>query len=87
MLMLVHLHSVLGRLIVQHLPGPRPLVVRAWFWLAAEADAIEQKRRCLEAVLELNPESQSARAALALLHQREIGRGERASIADDGRQC
>jgi len=47
-------------------------VVAAWLWLAVQTDDPDEKRRCLEAVLELNPESQSARAGLALLHQREI---------------
>lgn len=60
--------------IVQHLHRPHSLLVAGWLWLAAEADHIEEKRRRLEAVLELNPESQSARAGLALLHQRETRR-------------
>lgn len=40
--------------------------------LAGDADDSEGKRRCLEAVLELNPDSQAARAGLALLRQREV---------------
>ena len=45
---------------VKHLNRLGPLVIRAWFWLAAETDGMEEKRRCVEAVLELNPESQAA---------------------------
>lgn len=71
------LRTWLAPWIGKHLTGPRPLVIRAWFWLAVEADDLDAKRRCLEAVLELNPESQAARAGLALLHQREVSRPEK----------
>ena len=76
------LRTHLAKFIVQHLNRPRTLVIRAWFWLAAQTDDIEEKRRCLEAVLELNPESQSARARLALLYQREVGDSDKASIVN-----
>ena len=66
---------------------PRSLVISAWLWLAADAEELDEKRRCLKAVLELNPESQAARAGLALLRQRDIGQGDTASIADKGCQC
>ena len=84
-LMIDTLRTLRAKFIVQHLTSPRPLVIRAWFWLAAEADDLEEKRRCLEQVLELNPESQSARAALALLHQRETKELDSTSIAN--RRC
>ena len=79
--------TLLARLIVRYLTRPRPLVIRAWFWLAAQTDELEEKRRCLEAVLELNPESQSAHGGLALLHQGEVRELDNASIANDGSEC
>lgn len=62
-------------------------MIRAWLWLAAETDDPNEKRRCLEAVLGLNPESQAARAGVALLHQRQVSGAEKASIADDDCRC
>ena len=47
--------------------GRRPLVIRAWLWLAAQANALGEKRRCLEAVLELDPENEMARLALQVM--------------------
>ena len=47
--------TALARLIVRYLPGPRSLLLAAWKWLAAEADDLGEKRRCLEAILELDP--------------------------------
>ena len=78
------LRTALARVLVRHLHLPRALVTQAWLWLAAEADDVEEKWRCLQAVLELNPEHQAARAASALLFQREVKRIARESIADDG---
>ena len=54
----------------QHLPGPRPLVLHSWLWLAAEADDIEEKRHCLNRVLGLDPENGPASLALLVLDQR-----------------
>ena len=85
--MLDRLRTLLARLIVQHLTRPRELVIRAWLWLAADTHDVEEKWCCLQAVLELNPEHQAARAASALLFQREVKRIQRESIADDGRRC
>ena len=82
--MLDTFRTLLAKFIVQYLNRPRPLVIRAWFWLAAETEDLEEKRRCLEAVLELNPEGQAARAGLALLHQREVSGSEKVSSADNG---
>ena len=77
--------TILARFTVRHLRRPRPLVIRAWLWLAAETEDLEEKRGCLEAVLELNPESQSARAGLALLYQGEIRELDSASLGN--RRC
>ena len=78
------LRTLLAKLVVRHLTRPRVLVVHAWLWLASDTYDVEEKWRCLQAVLELNPEHQAARAASALLFQREVKRIERESIADDG---
>lgn len=61
------LRSLTARLIVQHLRQPHPLVIRAWLWLAAEAGTLEEKRRCLWAVLDLDPDNTNALLALAVL--------------------
>ena len=79
-----NLRTLLAKLIVEYLTRPRLLVIHAWLWLAAETDDVEEKWRSLQAVLELNPEHQAARAASALLFQREVKRLQRESIADDG---
>jgi hypothetical protein len=44
------LRTVLARLMVDHLHRRHDLVIRAWFWLAAEADNLDENRRYLEAV-------------------------------------
>lgn len=68
--MLDHLRTPLARLMAQRLKRPRPLVIQAWLWLAAEADTLEDKRLCLEAVVRLDPENEAASLALLLLDQR-----------------
>ena len=40
------LRTVLAKCVARHLRRPRPLLVQSWLWLAAEADALEEKRRC-----------------------------------------
>ena len=50
--------TVFARLIVTHLR--RPLVIQAWLWLAAQAEDIEEKRHCLNAALQLDPENEPA---------------------------
>ena len=59
-----HLRTLSARLITRWLRRPRALVVRAWFWLAAQTDDLDEKRRCLEAILELAPDNEPAGAAL-----------------------
>lgn len=49
---------------------PRLLVIRAWFWLAAQTNDLEEKRRCLEAVLQLDPDNEPAPLELLLFDQR-----------------
>ena len=84
LLMLDQFRTLLAKLIVEYLTRPRPLVVQAWLWLAAETDDAEEKWAFLQAVLQLNPEHQAARGASALLFQREVKRLQRESIADNG---
>ncbi len=57
----------------RHFRRPRRLVVAAWLWLAAEADELEEKRGCLEAVLEVGPDNTSALIALAALAYLWVG--------------
>ena len=85
--MLDQLRTLLAKGIVQHLNRPLLLVIHAWLWLAADTDDVEEKWLCLQAVLELSPEHQAARAASALLFQREVKRIQRESIADHGHCC
>jgi hypothetical protein len=59
---------VLAKLIVEHLAHPRPLMIQSYLWLAANSDDLEEKRRCLTAVLELDPEKEPASFPLALPH-------------------
>ncbi len=82
MLMVDRLRTLLAKLVVEHLARPRPLVIHAWLWLAAETDDVEEKWLFPQAVLQLNPEHQATRTASALLFQREVKRIERESIAD-----
>ena len=62
------LRTILARFVAHHLH--RPLVTQALLWLAAEADELEEKGRCLNAVLQLDPENEPASLALLLLDQR-----------------
>ena len=62
--MLDTFRTLLARFMVSHLTRPRPLVIRPWLWLAAEADEIGEKRHCLNAVLEIDPGTTSALLAL-----------------------
>lgn len=49
---------------------PRLLVAQAWLWLATEAPTLEEKRRCLEAVLQVEPENEAATLALLVVDQK-----------------
>ncbi len=78
------LRIFLANSLVSHLSRPRPPVIQSRPWLAADTDDVQEKWLLLQAVLQLNPEHQAARAASALLFQREVKRLQRESIADDG---
>jgi hypothetical protein len=68
--MLDSLGTLLARFIVRLFTRPRVLVTSAWRWLAAEADDTEEKRRCLKAVLDLDPGNEPASSAFLLLDER-----------------
>jgi hypothetical protein len=53
-----HFRTLSAYLITHNLRRPRALVVAAWLWLAARTDDLDEKRRCLEAVLELEPDNE-----------------------------
>ena len=55
--------TLLTHFAVRWLPGPRSLLLAAWQWLAAEADDLGKKRRCIEAILRLDPDSEWAYTA------------------------
>jgi len=60
---------VAARFVVHQLHRPRPLVIRAWLWLAAESAEIGEKRPCLNEVLHLARENQPATSALLVLDE------------------
>ncbi|MCJ7619195.1 MAG: hypothetical protein MUP64_03120 [Anaerolineae bacterium] len=68
--MLDTFRTLLAKFLVKLFTRPRPLIVQAWFWLAAEAHNTEEKRRCLNAILELDPENEPATLALLVLDQK-----------------
>jgi len=63
------LRTLLARFIVDHLTRPRPLVVQAWLWLDADSQGVENKRRSLNAILELDPENEPTSLALLVPDQ------------------
>ena len=44
--------------------GPHGLQTRAWAWLAAETDDLAEQKRCLEAIVSLDPTLDWAQAVL-----------------------
>lgn len=51
----------------------------AWMWMASVVDTVDERRRCLERVLQINPDSDRAREALARLgvNYSEVNRPKR----------
>ena len=49
---------------------PRSLAIPAWLWLAAEADDLEERRCCLSAFFQQEPEDETASLALSALDRR-----------------
>jgi len=58
------LRTLSARLITRHHIGPRVLQIRAWAWLAAEAEDLAEQKRRLEAIVALDPALDWAQAAL-----------------------
>lgn len=62
-----------GRALLEQItsaPAPLPLKLQAWLWLTETYDDVDRKRRCLEAVLDLDPDNAAARKGLQLLGRR-----------------
>ena len=62
--MINRLRTLSARILTRFFCRPRALIISAWFWLAAQTDELEVKRRCLEAILELDPGLEWAQMAL-----------------------
>lgn len=62
--------TLVAKVIVRLFTCPCALVLAAWFCLAAEADDTEEKRRCLNAILEPDHNNEPASLALLALDQR-----------------
>jgi len=63
------LRTLLAAFVVKHLARPRMLLLQCWLWLAAKSRNTEDKRRCLHAVLQFDPENEPPSLALLLLDQ------------------
>jgi hypothetical protein len=74
--MLNRLRTLLARLVVRWLPGLRELLVRAWAWLAAETDDLAERQRCLEQILDLDPDLVWAQVALEGVMEQRRGVNE-----------
>jgi hypothetical protein len=60
--------------VVSHFTRPTMLVIQCWLWLAAKSRDKQDNRRCLHAVLRLDPDNQPAPLALLLFDpQRPTG--------------
>jgi len=70
--MIDRLRTHLASFIVKHLTRPRMVVVRSWLWLAAKSCDTQAKRRCLHAVLHLDPQNEPASLALLLFDQHRL---------------
>ena len=67
--MIDRFRTLLASFIVRPFTRPRMLVLQCWLWLAAKSRDLEEKRRCLHAVLRLDPENEPASLALLLFDQ------------------
>ncbi len=62
-------NPAMARRFLQQVTEQAPENELAWIWLATVAENTEQRRRCLERVLEINPANERAREALARLRR------------------
>jgi hypothetical protein len=70
LIMLDHFRVAVAPFTTRHLQRWHAFAIRAWFWLAVQTDHLEEKRRYLNAILELDPENEPATLALPLFNQR-----------------
>ena len=70
--MINHIRTLSTRFFTHHNIGPVILRIRAWAWLAAEADDLAEKERCLEAILAPEPHTEWAQMALLAVRQRRL---------------
>ena len=61
-----------ARLITRYRLGPRNLQVRAWAWLAADTDDLEEKMRYLEAIVALDPGLEWAQTAVEDIRYQQV---------------
>jgi hypothetical protein len=69
--MINDLRTLSADLITRYLRRPRALVVRAWAWLCANTNDLDEKHRCLTAILELQPDLEWAQLALRQVRYRQ----------------
>lgn len=62
--MIDRLRTLSARFFTRYNIGPRELRIRAWAWLAAEANEPAKKVRCLEAILAIDQSVEWAQVAL-----------------------
>jgi len=62
--MFSQLRTPTARLITRYRIRPRDLQIRAWAWLAAEAENLTEEKCCLEAIVARDPSLDWAQAAL-----------------------
>jgi hypothetical protein len=65
--------TALARFAIEHLARPRRLLIRAWFWPAAHTDNPEEKPRCVNGILALDPENEPATSAFPMLGHLQRG--------------
>jgi len=53
--------------------GGRELRIRAWAWLCAHTEDLDEKLHCLSAILELDPDREWAQLARLGMEQRKAG--------------
>jgi hypothetical protein len=52
--MVERIYTLLSRLIVRLVPGPRRPMRRSWWWLATHTDDPAERERCFERVLDID---------------------------------
>jgi len=62
--MINYLRTLSARFVTRWFPGPGVLLIRAWAWLCANTHDLNEKQRCLETILRLNPDLEWAQLAL-----------------------